>query len=277
MKTRIIVAAIGLPLIIAVVLFAPAFVLGIMFSIISSACAWEFMKATAANTPKRYYIYPVITAAIIPLAQGSVFIASPFFYRILIFVTVLLLTVELIFSVRSSVGKIPLSSLAFAITCGLVFPYMLSSIVRLKLSDLGWPLAFLPFIIAFSSDAGGYFFGMAFGKHKLAPHLSKNKTIEGGAGGIISASAFMLIYYFVLKAAGYTASIPILILYGITGSVICQLGDICFSAVKREGQIKDFGTLIPGHGGMLDRFDSMHFTAAFIEIMVFLLPAISVK
>ncbi|NLC72213.1 MAG: phosphatidate cytidylyltransferase [Ruminococcaceae bacterium] len=276
MKTRIIVAAIGLPLIIAVVLLAPAFVLGIMFAIISALCAWEFMKAISPDTPKRYYIYPVISAALIPLAQGSIF-AGIYFFRALVFVTVLLLTVELIFSVRSKHGKIPLSALAFAITCGLVFPYMLSSIVRLKLSDLGWPLAFLPFIIAFSSDAGGYFFGMAFGKHKLAPHLSKNKTIEGGAGGIISAAAFMLIYYFVLKAAGYTASIPILILYGITGSVICQLGDICFSAVKREGQIKDFGTLIPGHGGMLDRFDSMHFTAAFIEIMVFLLPAIWVK
>lgn len=133
----------------------------------------------------------------------------------------------------------------------------------------------LPFVAAFISDAGGYFVGRALGKHKLAPRLSQHKTIEGSAGGFVFAVAGMLIYGVILKATGFTVNFLVLAVYGFLGSLACQIGDLTFSAVKRETGLKDYGNLIPGHGGMLDRFDSMHLTAPMIELLVLWVPAIT--
>ena len=85
----------------------------------------------------------------------------------------------------------------------------------------------------------------------------------------------MLIYGLILKALHFTVNILVMCVYGFLGSLACQLGDLCFSAIKRLHGIKDYGKLIPGHGGMLDRFDSMFWTAAMVEILVNWVPAIA--
>ena len=85
----------------------------------------------------------------------------------------------------------------------------------------------------------------------------------------------MLLYGLVLSLCGFTVDYIYLAVYGLLGSLACEFGDLVFSSVKRQYGIKDYGTLIPGHGGVLDRFDSMHFTAPMIELLAVLLPAIS--
>ena len=126
------------------------------------------------------------------------------------------------------------------------------------------------------SDTGGYFVGLALGRHKLTPHLSPNKTLEGSVGCFLFGIGFTLVYGLILRAAGYTVNLAVMGAYGFFGALAAQLGDLSFSAVKRLCGVKDFGKLLPGHGGMLDRFDSMVWTAALLELLASWVPA-SVK
>ena len=156
-------------------------------------------------------------------------------------------------------------------------PLLLAALVRIGLrenNNLTCVYMLLPFVATFSSDSGAYFAGMFYGKKKIFPNLSPNKTLEGCIGGFVSAIAMMLLYGFVLTLLHFEVNYLYLAVYGFLGSLACEFGDLVFSAIKRQYGIKDYGNLIPGHGGMLDRFDSIHFTAPMIELLVLLLPAI---
>lgn len=127
--------------------------------------------------------------------------------------------------------------------------------------------------MAFTADSGAYFVGRALGKHKLAPVISPNKTVEGAAGGVLCAMLFMGLYGLVLKQAFQFDVITwYAVLYGALGAGASILGDLGFSAVKRQMNLKDYGNLIPGHGGILDRFDSMMLVAPLMEILLRMLP-----
>ena len=114
---------------------------------------------------------------------------------------------------------------------------------------------------------------MACGKHKLAPHVSPKKTVEGGVGGLLGGVIGMLL----LHAIGTWAlgesflSWGQILALGLLGSVIDQIGDLSFSVIKREFGVKDYGKLLPGHGGVLDRFDSVTFVAPFAYLLAALL------
>ena len=152
---------------------------------------------------------------------------------------------------------------------------MLSSLVRLGLNDPKAPYLLLPFVITWMSDSGAFFVGRSLGKTKLAPALSPHKTVEGCIGGFVCAIAAAMLYGLILHWCGYRVQIGILAIYGFFGSLAGQTGDLAFSAVKREHGVKDYSNLLPGHGGMLDRFDSTIFTAPMLELLVLLAPAIA--
>ena len=121
-------------------------------------------------------------------------------------------------------------------------------------------LIWLVFLTAFGTDIMAYFTGMAFGKHKLCPNLSPKKSVEGAVGGVIGSVVFCGIFgYFALPDA-----FVMTLVIGFLGSIFAQLGDLSASAFKRQMGIKDYGNLIPGHGGILDRFDSVLFTAPLV-------------
>ena len=132
---------------------------------------------------------------------------------------------------------------------------------------------FSPFILAFLSDTGAYFAGRAFGKHKLAPVISPHKTVEGVVGGVLGAIFGMLIFCLVMQL-GFKMQVNYLyaVLYGVVGSLGAVFGDLCFSVIKRQTGMKDYGNLIPGHGGVLDRFDSMMVVGPLSELLLLLLP-----
>ena len=133
----------------------------------------------------------------------------------------------------------------------------------------------IPFIVAFMNDAGAYFVGLRFGKHKLAPVVSPNKTIEGVFGGLGGAMLGMLIYALILDFfLKFEVNYLIALLYGLLGSAVGTFGDLCFSIIKRQTGIKDYGNLIPGHGGVLDRFDSLSMVAPLMEALLLLLPLV---
>ena len=116
--------------------------------------------------------------------------------------------------------------------------------------------------------------GVFLGRHRGITRVSPNKSLEGYIGGILSGAVFLLLYGLALQRfAGLTVSLPVLALYGLLGSAVTELGDLSFSLIKRQYGIKDYGHLLPGHGGMLDRFDSMTFAAPMLLLLVEIIPA----
>ena len=151
-----------------------------------------------------------------------------------------------------------------------VMPLMYIFLVRQM--ECGEYTVWLVFIGSWGSDTMAYVVGRKIGKHKIAPKLSPKKSLEGLIGGIVGAALIGVIYAIIFKSKlEGSISNPILVfaLTGAIGSVVSQIGDMAASAIKRNKGIKDYGTLIPGHGGILDRFDSVIFIAPIVYFMLY--------
>ena len=154
---------------------------------------------------------------------------------------------------------------AIATLTGLVYVVFFSfHLVLLDQLQTGHLFIWTVVLSAFGSDIFAYFTGMMFGKIKLAPNLSPKKTVEGSAGGILGAGILCLIFGLIF-ARDYLLACFIV---GIVGGAVSQAGDLTASAFKRKMGIKDYGKLIPGHGGIMDRFDSVIFVAPFVYYVV---------
>ena len=143
---------------------------------------------------------------------------------------------------------------------------MLSYLFLVRRAADGVYLVWLVFLSSWGCDTCAYCVGVLIGKHKMAPKLSPKKSIEGAVGGVVGAALLAVIYGFVFKDAMGCTTQTIWFMAGIcaVGALISMVGDLTASAIKRNYEIKDYGKLIPGHGGILDRFDSVIFTAPII-------------
>lgn len=147
---------------------------------------------------------------------------------------------------------------------------MLSFIYKVRMVEHeGIYIVWLVFICSWVCDTCAYCVGMLLGKHKLAPKLSPKKSVEGSLGGVAGSVLVGALYGFVLRDVIVTQMNPSLLfaLIGAAGAVISQIGDLAASAIKRNYEVKDYGKLIPGHGGILDRFDSVIATAPIIYFL----------
>ncbi|MCL2576405.1 MAG: phosphatidate cytidylyltransferase [Defluviitaleaceae bacterium] len=162
----------------------------------------------------------------------------------------------------------------FTVLVGFIYVFILLSCVFFVRHFFGLWYTWFIFIAAWGCDTGAYFCGKAFGKRKLVPKLSPNKTISGAVGGTITAAvlcavfaAFIIPTFMPVVACGggitTNPNIILFALYGAIAAILAQAGDLTASAIKRRTGIKDFGGIIPGHGGVLDRFDSILFVAPF--------------
>lgn len=140
----------------------------------------------------------------------------------------------------------------------------ISFLYRIRMLDNGIFIFILLFVCSWISDTCAYFVGSAIGKHKMAPVLSPKKSVEGAIGGVAGSAIIGAIYGLVLgNFINKPVAIPFAIICGI-GAVISIFGDLAASAIKRNYDVKDYGRIIPGHGGILDRFDSMIFVAPIV-------------
>ncbi len=161
--------------------------------------------------------------------------------------------------------------------CFIYAPVNMSFIYLLRIRPMGIYFAWIPFI-AWVCDTCAYFTGRAFGKHKLVPVLSPKKTIEGAIGGTLGSVAVgaILGYVLAMKETGNLNVMFVLMLITFVGSIISQLGDLLASGIKRDHNIKDYGNVIPGHGGIVDRFDSVIFVTPCIYFLAaVLVPLVS--
>lgn len=271
MKTRIVVAVVLLPVVFAVLFFLPPIYLAVLMALITGIAAFELMRTVAGGSSKRIFAYAIVAAASIPF--GVYLKAGEEVFRAALFLLMALLFLEAIVAYEKG-REMRFGDILAGIFGGAVIPYMLSVLVSLKMMEYGKFLVLLPFVSTMISDSGAYFVGVFLGKHKAFKKVSPHKTIEGCVGGFFCAIAGMLLYGFILdKAAGIEVNYAVLLLYGVCGNLVTQLGDLAFSLVKRQYDIKDYGSLLPGHGGMLDRFDSLVFAAPVLYMLVLHVPA----
>lgn len=170
------------------------------------------------------------------------------FFDLFLFLYVSINFLVFVFNKKTDIKKV--SEIIFIGTYAVFFMY------HMMLMNSS-PYVWLVYIIAFGSDTFAYFTGKLLGKHKLYPEVSPNKTIEGAIGGIIGSTILSLIFFNYLSINKYIY----IIIFSVSASVFSMAGDLTASKIKREYGIKDFGYLLPGHGGILDRFDSVLFVA----------------
>lgn len=250
---RLLMAAVWVAILLVVFLKLPFWVTGIIEMLAAAFMAYELSVNSKLIKNKPLCILSIIQAAIIPWMiyfESDLYI---FFAIVFIFVSLMFLT-EVI-----SENKSGLLGMFAAFFSAYVFPLFISLLVPIMRLDNGRNLVIIPFVASWCSDAMAYFIGSAFGKHKLAPSISPKKSVEGMIGGFAGGIIGMLIYGVILTLCGQNVEWLTFIIFGLLGSVFGQSGDLFLSYIKRECKIKDFGNFLPGHGGVLDRFDSTLF------------------
>lgn len=271
LKTRVISALVGLVLLIAV-LYLGSVTLGIVVSLIAVIGLYEFYSSVS----KLKNVHPVKGVgylAVFPLLvlglekTGWFNIALNALVGIWVCVVIFGLMAFVVFG-HKKYNIIDASVTAFGIA---YVPFLMSFIILIRNMDYGFLLIWLIFIGAWGTDTMAYTFGRLFGKRKIVPEISKHKTYAGAVGGIFGCAALMLVFGVVSRHYfGLPVSYAALALLGLFCGVISQIGDWSASAIKRFVNVKDFGNIMPGHGGILDRFDSILFVAPVVYYVLIL-------
>ena len=271
MKNRILVACVGVPLILVVLFLLPKPFTPTLIAVLAAVGTYEALRAIGMNHP-RIALYTAILDIAIPfwVYAGESWYAA---------LAALLVYLILVFAEAFASGfRVKIDRVGAGFFFAFVISYCLSSVVRIGMMEDQLRLSYilLPIALPFVADAAAMLVGMFLGKHKLTPNLSPKKTVEGAIGGLVGAVVLCIVYgiafHFIAKV---DVNYYFLAVYGILGGVISEVGDLAFSYIKRTRKIKDFGHVLPGHGGVLDRFDSVIFCAPLIELLIHWLPAFS--
>ena len=253
MKTRLITAGVAIAVVILLLIFRATLALPIVAALLCALAAHEIFKATRNRGNVTFYVATIIYLAATPFVSLSY---------------VSFLTIEtwsILFGLAFAVGllvhfnaeDIPRQFVCFGMV--LIVACGLGNTVAAIRAEHGVYLFFVGGLCSLMCDAGAYFAGTFFGKHKLCPAISPKKTVEGAIGGVVSVYVSVLILaliYTLCVPDARVQYVPLLIFTPI-GTVIGMVGDLFASSIKRCYGVKDFGTFFPGHGGVLDRVDSV--------------------
>ena len=274
MKQRILVAVFGIPLILGVVVFAPDWATAVALAILCVIASHELINAVCgAEKARRWFGLAGAMAVFTMLGIyfGNERFAATAMPAMAAFFRAAMIVLLFVCAVVEYGGAHPLTftDICAILASGIAIPLAMGALLQLRMLPYGGGLVLIPMVAAFCSDSAALFAGMAFGKHKLAPKVSPKKTVEGAIGGLLGGMLGMVIFRIVF----YLCTVQPLhigwcVVMGLVGAVMGQLGDLSFSVIKRQQGIKDYGRLLPGHGGVLDRFDSVIFAAPVIWLIV---------
>ncbi|WP_250230190.1 phosphatidate cytidylyltransferase [Anaeropeptidivorans aminofermentans] len=263
MLKRIVTSIIGLPIVVLIIAYG-GLPMKLLMVLISAIGMFEFYRAFNRGTKIENYIsylFIAIYYAFIDRLNSDILLMMLFSYMLL----------NLAFLVLNHSKMTPFDA-AINVFGFLYIGFLLSSIYLTRVHPYGRFLVWLIFTSAWGSDTFAYFTGITIGKHQFTPILSPKKTIEGVIGGILGAMLIGFLYAFVLtKTTNIGNEINAITLFVIMsgfGAAFSVLGDLTASAIKRYTKIKDYGKLIPGHGGIMDRFDSIIFTAPVVYMVL---------
>ena len=254
LKTRLLTALVAIPLLWLIVCYLPASLFTGFIVAVAAVALFEYFEMALPDHPAERGLgvgWGILVAAAVVSGQPQVLGAG------LALAVVLGLVLPL---VRTTDPLGATQRLGLSLLGVLYFGFLTPHIVLLRGGDDGWRWVLFTVFTAMGSDSGGYFAGRAFGRHPLAPTVSPSKTIEGGLGAIAGAVLIaVLCKLAIIPQFGVREAMGL----GAVVSVLAQLGDLCESALKRAFGAKDSGWIIPGHGGILDRLDSLLFPIVF--------------
>lgn len=279
MKTRVITAVVGLAVLTAVLAFFDTIVFDFVLSAICLLAIHEVFSAMGFGK-KQWYLYaaavPFTLLVMLTSSQSVRALILPFCFLLVLFLNVCQIAHVQTLDFGKLSGYVYFSGVIVFCFYSLIHLKRCLPFAQYRYDAIYFILLILCF--AWGGDTAAYFAGRAFGKHKLAPIVSPHKTVEGAIGGIfgsVLAGVVLTLVYSFLSASHNVITIQvqprhyaILVVMGAIASVLGILGDLFASSVKRQVGIKDYGTIFPGHGGILDRFDSVMFIAPFVSIAV---------
>ena len=268
MKTRIITAIVAILIFLPILYFSATVVFAIAMAVLCVVACFEMLQCT--QLIKRYAVsVPVLLiGTALPLLPYWLETTDVEHVGVLIMIVLALY----LFTVMTfSKGKIVLSNVgsAFLSAFYIVVAFAALSWLRYRV-PAGQYVYLICFIGAWVTDTFAYFSGYLFGKHKLIPDVSPKKTIEGSIGGTLFCILAMMGYGWIVQlvsGGAVTANFLTLAVSGLFIAVVAQVGDLLMSAIKRTFGIKDYGKLFPGHGGVLDRFDSVMAVALVLAVI----------
>ena len=267
MKVRIL-TALGLSCVALPVMFLSEYLIYPVFLALLSLAAMYEMSALTGFRNKPAIIVPTYLIALaMPIGAYFQKNVNSFEY---ITACLGLLFAFLMYSFGYAVlkrGKVNFSDLSMHFTTLAYITLSFTSLSLVRYIDNGVFIFGLVFVACWVCDIFAYFVGRAIGKHKLIVEVSPKKTVEGAIGGIVFTTLAFVLYGFIVSLCGGPApNYLLLIVMGVVLSVISQFGDLIFSLIKREHGVKDYGTIFPGHGGVLDRFDSIFAVAPVLYV-----------
>jgi phosphatidate cytidylyltransferase len=257
---RIVTAVVLLPAVLALLAAGGWWTAGLV-AFAAGACAFEYEKITQGRLGPAEFL-AVLGAALIPLAAVTHPLGFTTLAAWILWVVFIAAAVQALFAPDRE--RAPART-AHAVTGCLYAGLGLGPIAALRVGPGGLQWVISALVITWANDTCAYFAGRLFGRHKLHPAVSPNKTWEGFAGGAVGSVGGMFIARWVAFPALTTVDCVVL---GLLGAVLGPLGDLCESLLKRAHGVKDSGTLIPGHGGLLDRVDALLFNAPAVYLYV---------
>lgn len=264
---RVITAAVAIPLILGLVLYGPPWAFFAVIAAAGGISAWEYINITIGDElPAAKWLLALLTPAVMSVMYffPTHLLPALLFACVFIFLFIL-------FGYRDQ--KSSTHHLGSSVTALVYAGLMLGCIalMRQATGEAGPLWVLMALAIVWGSDTGAYFAGRALGKHKLYPAVSPNKSIEGSIGGVISSVLFTLGFdalFGTLSTHWVSLELWQVFLLAIPANILGQTGDLCESLIKRAHGVKDSGSIIYGHGGMLDRIDALIFAAPWFYYFV---------
>ena len=268
MKQRVITGVLGalFGLTVLALMFTP--VIGIVLAVIAGMASFEIQHVAKIQNKFLVILNIIIAVAVVPIAEYDLLDKLPFPS----YVVMILYVIVMLFIMLANYNTTKFEDVVMSMFAGVVVPYAISTVLLLRNLCLSRPdlfqqshvfyIIFFALLCAWLNDTFAYFVGRKFGKHKLSPNISPKKTVEGAIGGIVITMLFNVMFFFIFDYFFFkndTLKVWMVIPTSMFLSAISIGGDLSASVIKRNFGAKDFGTIFPGHGGIMDRFDSYSF------------------
>ncbi len=267
MLVRVISAAVMLAIFIPCLFLSHTFLFDAVITLLCIMACFEMLRCIKFNKTWGVAIPSLLLSAFVPLCVRSINTGVSLSEFILLVFVVFLFLILGIAVFSHGKYKVQDVSTAFVLIFYIIFGF--SSILAIRDADNGQYLFLMIFLSAWIPDTGAYFTGVLFGKHKLIPDVSPKKTVEGAIGGLaFGIIAFVVFGIIMQNLYDLTPNYILLGCMGLVLAIVSMCGDLIASLVKRQYDLKDYSKLIPGHGGIMDRFDSIIATASVMYVLL---------